>query len=102
MAYIAPKKTCDKIPECWITKCSKMCKISDRVMKFIKESMKKMVSGSDRRRKKIANVEIQHGNFQGDAISSLLFVIVMMPLNHILMNFTGARYVLNRKKILIT
>ena len=32
----------------------------------------------------LAEVKIQRGIFQGDALSPLLFVIAMMPLNHIL------------------
>ena len=34
--------------------------------------------------KSLAEETIQRGNFQGDALSPLIFVIAMMPLNHIL------------------
>ena len=37
----------------------------------------------------LAEVKIQRGIFQGDAQSSLLFVIAMMPLNHILRKCTA-------------
>ena len=32
----------------------------------------------------LAEIKIQRGIFQGDALSPLLFIIAMMPLNHIL------------------
>ena len=37
----------------------------------------------------LAEVKIQRGIFQGDALSPLLFVIAMMPLNHILRKCTA-------------
>ena len=40
------------------------------------------------RGKSLAEVKIQRGIFQGDALSLLLFVIAMMPLNHILRKCT--------------
>ena len=45
--------------------------------------------------KSLAEVKIQRGIFQGDALSLLLFVIAMMPLNLILRKCT-ARYKLSK------
>ena len=39
--------------------------------------------------KSLAEVKIQKGIFQGVALSPLLFVIVMMPLNHIFSKCTA-------------
>ena len=39
--------------------------------------------------KRLAEAKIQRGIFQGDALSLLLFIIVMMPLNHILRKCTA-------------
>ena len=36
------------------------------------------------RRKSLAEAKIQRGIFQGEALSPLLFMIAMMPFNHIL------------------
>ena len=45
--------------------------------------------------RKLADAKIQRVIFQGDAISPLLFIIAMMPLNHILRKCT-AGYKLSR------
>ena len=47
--------------------------------------------------KNFAKTKIQRGIFQGDALSSLLFIIAMMPLNHILRKYT-ARYKLSKSQ----
>ena len=59
-----------------------MYKISSEIIKFIEETKKKsrvefIVEG-----KLFDEAKIQGVSFQGDALSSLLFVITMMPLNH--------------------
>ena len=71
------------VPQSWI-----MYKISGKVIKFIKKTMEnwrvKLTAGG----KSLAKVKIQRGIFQGDVLSPLLFLIVMMPLNHILRKCT--------------
>ena len=46
---------------------------------------------------KISKAKIQRGIFQGDALSPVLFIIAMMPLNHILRKCT-AGYKLSRSQ----
>ena len=41
--------------------------------------------------------KIQRGVFQGDALSPLLFIMAMMPLNHILRKYTSG-YKLSRSQ----
>ena len=61
-----------------------MYKISDEVMNFISKTMKtwgvELTAGG----KRITKAKIQKVSFQEDAQSPLLFMIVMIPLNHIL------------------
>ena len=68
-----------------------MYKISDEVINFIKKTMKtwrvELTAGG----KSLAETKIQRGIFQGDALLPLLFIIAMMPHDHILKKCT-ARY----------
>ena len=63
-----------------------MYKISDEVINFIekKKKMKTLRVELTAGEREVAEAEIQRGIFQGDALSPLLFIITMMPLNHIL------------------
>ena len=66
-----------------------MYKISDKIIKFITEAMKNWKVGLTAGGKALAEVKIQRGNFRGYLFSPLLFVIVMIPCNHILRKYTG-------------
>ena len=61
-----------------------MYKISDKVINSIKKTMKiwkvELTTGG----KNLAEVKIQRNIFQRNALSPLLFIVVMMPLNDIL------------------
>ena len=84
MAWIDYKKAYDMVPQSWIINCPKMYEISDEDINFIEKTMKdwrvELTAGG----KSLAEAKIQKSIFQGDALSPLLFVIAMMPLNHIL------------------
>ena len=64
----------------------KMYKISEEVINFIEKTMKDWRVELTAGRKM---VKIQKGIFKGDALSSLLFIIPMMPYNHILSKCAG-------------
>ena len=81
MVWISYKKTID---------CLKMYKVFGKVITFITEAMKNWKVELTARWKTLAEVKIQRGIFHGDELSSLLFVIVMMSLNHMLRKFTGS------------
>ena len=87
MTWIDYKKSSDMVSSSWILHCPKMYKISDQVVQ--KKAMQtwrvELTAGG----KSLTEVKIQRGIFQGFALSPLLFVIAMMPLNHILRKYTA-------------
>ena len=97
MTRIDYKKVSDMVPQSWIINCLKMYKISHETINFIEKTMKnwrvKLRAGG----KSSAETKIQRGIFQGDPLSPLLFMIAMMPLNHILRKCT-AEYKLSRSQ----
>ena len=95
MVWIDYKKAYDIVPQSWMIKCLKMYKISHEVINFIEKSMKNWRVELTAGGKSMAKTKIQRGIFQGDALSPLLFIIAMMPLNHILSPDTN---LLDRKK----
>ena len=96
MAWI-DYKAYDMIPQSWIINYLKTYKISDEVINFIKKTMNtwrvELTAGG----RSFAEAKIQRGIFQGDALSLLLFIIAMIPLNHILRKCT-AGYKLSRSQ----
>ena len=97
MAWIDYKKAYDVVPHSWIINSLKMYKISEEVINFIAKTMKtwrvELTAGGRR----LAEAKIQRGIFQGDALLPLLFIIAIMPLNHILRKCT-AGYKLSRSQ----
>ena len=97
MAWIDGKKAYDMVPQSWILHCLKMYKISHEVIKFIEQNMKTWRVEVTARGRRTAETNIQRGIFQGDALSPLLFIIAMIPLNHILRK-CAAGYKLSRSQ----
>ena len=77
-----------------------MYKISHEVINFIEKTMKtwrvELTAGG----RSLAEAKIQRGIFQGDVLSPPLFIIAMMPLNHILRKCT-AEYKLSRSQEMV-
>ena len=76
------------VPQNWIQLSLKMYEISDQVVQFIEKIMQTWRVELTAEGKSLAEVKIQIGIFQRDTLSQLLFVIAMMPLNHILTKCT--------------
>ena len=64
-----------------------MYKISNKIKK-ITEAKKNWKVELIARGKSLTEVKIQRADFQGDVLSLLLFIIAMIPLNHILKKCT--------------
>ena len=97
MAWIDYKKAYDMVPQSWIIHGLKMYKIPHVVINFIEKTMQiwrvELTAGG----RSLAETKIKKSIFQGDALSPLLFIIAMMPLNHILRKCT-AGYKLSRSQ----
>ena len=85
------------VPQSWILHSRKMYKISHEVIKFIEQTIEtwrvELTAGG----RSIAETKNQRGIFQEVALSPLLFIIAMMPLNHILRK-CAAGYKLSRSQ----
>ena len=66
-----------------------MYKIPNQIELFIEKTMRNWIVELTAGGQSLAEVKIQRGIFQKDALSPLLFVISMMPLNHILRKCTA-------------
>ena len=95
MAWIDYKKTYDMLPQSWILHFLKMYKISHKVINFIEQTMKTWKMHS--RRKKHSWNKDPKRHLSRRCNSPLLFIIAMMPLNHILRKCT-AGYKLSRSQ----
>ena len=67
------------VRQSWILHCLKMHKIPDQVEQFMEKTMETWRVEMVTEGKSLAEVKIQRGILQGDALSPLLSVIAMMP-----------------------
>ena len=84
MAYINYRKAYDMVPHSWILETIEVTRIAENMGSLIKRNMSNwcMVLNSDG--KNLGNVKIAREIFQGDSLSPLLFVLVMIPLTILL------------------
>ena len=75
MTWIDNKKAYDMVPRRWIMNCHKMYKIPHEVINFIEKTMKNWRVELTAGGKSFAEVKIQRGIIQGNA---LVFVIAMI------------------------
>ena len=73
--WYGPAKLDNKLP--------KKKKISDEIINFIEKTMKTLKMELTAGGRCLAEAKAHRGKFQGDAQSPFLFIIAMMPLNHI-------------------
>ena len=83
------------VSQSWIIHCLKMYKISHKVINFIEKTMKTCKVELTTGGRSLAEAKVQRGILKGNALLTLLFIIVIMLLNHILRKCT-ARYKLSK------
>ena len=85
MAWLDNKKAYDMLPQSWILHCLKMYKISHEAINLHRTDHENLESGADRGRKKHSwNTDPKEAFSKEMHYRPLLFIIAMMPLNHIL------------------
>ena len=74
-----------------------MYKISHEIINFIEKTINTWIVELRAGGRSLAEAKIKRGIFQGDALSPLLFIIVMTPVNHIFRKSTD-EYKLSRSQ----
>ena len=76
------------VPQSWILHCRKMYKISHEVINFIAKTTQTCRVELTARERSLPETHIQRGISQGDTPSPVIFIIAVMPINHILRKCT--------------
>ena len=100
VAWIDYHKAYHMVPHSWIQKCMKIFRVAVNLRSFVNTSMKQSNTELTSSNLRLGNVKIRRGIFQGNSLSPLLFVLVMIPLTLVLRQ-TKASYELKKggKKI---
>ena len=69
------------VPHSWISECHEVFVVAENTKKFPVNSMNKWKLETTSNGVSLGNVENRRGIFQGDSLSSLLFVLCMVPLS---------------------
>ena len=81
MAWIDYIKTYDMVPHSWISECFETLAIPNNVRDFLNNNVKSWKLELNRSEKKLGEIDIRRGIFQGNSLSLLLFVSCMVPSN---------------------
>ena len=80
VAWIDYRKAYDMVPHNWMKKSMDMFGVAVNVRSFVNASMKQWNTELTASNQRLGNVKIRRGIFQGDSLSPLLLVLVMIPL----------------------
>ena len=84
MAWVDYRKAYDMVPHPWIMKAMNLSKVAGNLERFFKNGMSAWQTNLTCNGESLGSVDIKRGIFQGDSLSPLLFVMVMMPLSILL------------------
>ena len=84
MAWIDYRKAYDFVPHSWILECLDMLGIADNVRSFLEKTMKKWKLLLNSNGSNLCEIDVNRGIFQGDRLSPLIFVILMIHLSLLL------------------
>ena len=84
MAWVDYKKAYDMVPHSWLLEAIEMVGVAGNVSGLLRRSMANWKTELRANDEVLGEVDIKRGIFQGDSLSPLLFVIIMIPLSMIL------------------
>ena len=97
MAWIDYKKAYDMVPHSWIIECLDLFGVVENVKSLLVNSMEKLKVMLCLQHSESGEMEIKRGIFQGDSLSTLVFVLALIPLRLILRKAKAA-YELSESK----
>ena len=84
MAWIDYRKAYDMVPHSWILETLGMMKVAENVEGLLRGSMGNWKTVLSAGGEELGELEIKRGIFQGDSLSPLLFVMILIPLSILL------------------
>ena len=84
IGWIDYKKAYDMVPHTWIKEVVELFGVADNIKTLLFKSMEKWKTILTSNNEILGEVEIKRGIFQGDTLSPLLFVMVLIPLSMVL------------------
>ena len=87
------------VPHSWIIECLEMFGIAENVKKFLTDSMKTGITELTSSGERLGVIHIRRGIFQGDSLSSPLFVLFIIPLTLILRKSTAGYDIAKEYKV---
>ena len=80
VVWIDYRKAYNMVPHSWIQRCMEVFGVAVNVRCFVNASMRKWNTELTTSNQRLGNVKIRRGMFQGDRMSSLLFVLAVIAL----------------------
>ena len=81
MVWIDYRKTYDMVPHLRILDCARMGEVAQNIITLIENRMANCKTVLTSNQEVLGTVDINRGIFQGDSLSPLLFVIIVIPLS---------------------
>ena len=99
MGWIDYQKAFDMLPHSWIIDCLYLLRLNKKLITFLQSTMKNWRVELTCKNENLGEVEIKRGIFQEDSLSSLMFVIALIPLTQILKATKHCYSFANKEKI---
>ena len=84
IGWIDYKKAYDMVPHSWLKEVAEMFGMAENIKTLLFDSMNRWKTVLTANNEVIGEVEIKRGIFQGDTLSPLLFIMVLIPLSMVL------------------